>query len=212
MWIDVKQNTDEWFGMRVGKITSSKFSTIMANEGKAFGNPAVEYAEKLALERVTGKRDESASLSSKYLDRGHELEPDALKLYEFEQLCTVTNGGFNTNGENINGLDGNLGDSPDGVVLEDNGSVEVKSVIPKTHWKRLKKGGIDTSYKWQIQGHIWLGNYDYCDFVSYCPEMPDGKRLFVERVLLDVDMITRLNKRIIQFELMIEKNIEILKS
>lgn len=203
MFIDVEQNTDEWFELRIGKATSSKFGAIMANEGKAFGPPAVEYAEKIALEIVTGERDESSSFSNSYMERGHELEPIAKDEYEIETFSKVTNGGFNS-------CD-NLGDSPDGNVGKD-GCVEIKSVIPKTHWKRLKKGGYDTAYKWQIQGHIWLGEKQWCDFVSYCPEMPQSKRLYVYRVERDEDMISRMELRIEDFMLLVESNIEILKS
>jgi len=203
MFIDVEQNTDEWFELRIGKATSSKFGAIMANEGKAFGPPAVEYAEKIALEIVTGERDESSSFSNSYMERGHELEPIAKNEYETETFSKVTNGGFNS-------CD-NLGDSPDGNVGKE-GCIEIKSVIPKTHWKRLKKGGYDTAYKWQIQGHIWLGEKQWCDFVSYCPEMPQSKRLYVCRVERDEDMISRMKSRIADFMLLVESNIEILKS
>ena len=46
MFIDVIQNTEEWFNLRIGKATSSNFAKIMANNNKAFGNPAIEYAQK----------------------------------------------------------------------------------------------------------------------------------------------------------------------
>ena len=46
---DVIQNTEEWFDLRAGKLTSSSFSKIMANEDKAFGNPAKDYAVRIAL-------------------------------------------------------------------------------------------------------------------------------------------------------------------
>ena len=37
---DVEQNTDEWLNLRIAKITGSSISKIMANYGKAFGDPA----------------------------------------------------------------------------------------------------------------------------------------------------------------------------
>ena len=36
-FIDVEQNSDEWYELRGGKLTSSKLGTIMASYGKAFG-------------------------------------------------------------------------------------------------------------------------------------------------------------------------------
>lgn len=201
MFIDVKQNTEEWFNLRLGKATSSNFAKIMANEGKAFGNPAIEYAQKVALERVTGKRDESSSYSNKYMERGVELEPIAVDLYEVETLYTVTNGGFNDHDT--------IGDSPDGNVGA-KGCIEVKSVIANTQWKRLKNGGLDPAYKWQVQGHIWLGDKDWCDFVSYCPEMPEGKQLYIFRVERDEELIKRMQARLAEFEELVKENVEIL--
>jgi len=201
MWIDVVQNTEEWFDLRLKKVTSSNFDKIMANEGKAFGNPAIEYAQKVALETVTGKRDERG-FKGKYFDDGHELEPIAIDLYEQETFTEVTNGGFNSCER--------LGDSPDGNIGK--GCTEVKSVLANTQWKRIKKGGYDLSYKFQIQGHIWLGEKEWCDFISYCPEMPENKQLYTFRVERDEDMIDRMKQRIgIDFLKEVDKHVKLLK-
>jgi len=205
MWIDVNQNTEEWFSLRLGKATSSNFAKIMANEGKAFGTPAIEYAQKIALEIVTNERDESSSFKNGYMERGHELEPVAVELYEIETFCEVTKGGFHYSD------DKKLGDSPDGNVGT-NGCIEIKSVIPNIQWKRIKKGGVDSAYKWQIQGHLWLGEKEWCDFISYCPEMPVNKRLYIERVFPDPEMIERLNIRLKEFLIEVDNNVELLKS
>lgn len=201
MWVDVEQNTDEWFDLRLKKATSSNFGKIMANYGKAFGNPAIEYAQKLANERVTGLRDERG-FKGAYFDDGHEIEPIAIIAYEEDTFCNVTNGGFFHNGL--------LGDSNDGNVGEA-GCVEVKGVIQNTQWKRLKKGGYDTAYKWQIQGHLWLGNKEWCDFISYCPEMPENKRLYTYRVFRNDIMISQMKERIeIEFLNEVDENVKIL--
>jgi len=202
VWIDVDQNSEEWFNLRLGKATSSNFSKIMANNGKAFGIPAVEYAQKVALEMVTGMRDESNSYSNAFMERGHELEPIAKELYEIENFCQVTNGGFNDCGR--------IGDSPDGNVGE-KGCIEIKCVIPNTQWKRIKKGGIDPAYKWQIQGHLEYGQKEWCDFISYCPEMPEKKQLHVYRVYRDEEMISDMKDRVGKFLMEVDKNVELLK-
>lgn len=204
MWVDVEQNSEEWFNLRMGKITSSNFDKIMANEGKSFGNPAIEYAQKVALEIVTGNLDETASYSNSYMERGQDLEPIALQEYEAEYLYSVGNGGFNMS------EDKRLGDSPDGIV--ENGCIEIKSVIPKTQWKRIKSNPFDTSYKWQVYGHILIGGYDWCDFISYCPEMPENKRLIVTRIHKDEEMIERLSNRLELFIKEVDKHVQILNS
>ena len=203
MWVDVQQNSEEWFDLRLKKVTSSNFGKIMANMGKAFGNPAIEYAQKIANEIVTGERD-TRGFKGAYFDDGHEIEPIAKQSYERDNFCTVTNGGFFSKNR--------LGDSNDGNVGK-KGCVEIKGVIQNTQWKRLKKGGYDLAYKWQIQGHIWLGNKEWCDFISYCPEMPENKRMYVFRVYRDNEMIKQMKKRIsVDFLKEIDINVNILKA
>lgn len=202
MWINVQQNTPEWDALRLGKATSSNFDKIMANEGKAFGNPAIEYAQKIALEVVMGVKDESDEFRSGYMDMGTQYEPVARERYEMETFTDVINGGFNDWGT--------WGDSPDGNINPD-GCLEIKCVIPKTHWNRLKKGGYDLSYKWQICGHIWLGEKEWCDFVSFCPWMPENKQLYINRVYRDEDMIKRLESRLTDFNDKVLEHIFLLK-
>jgi len=73
---DVDQNTDEWFAMRAGLLTSSKLGTVMANYGKAFGDPAKKYAVNIAIEQITGQPIPS-TFSNDHMERGHEQEPVA---------------------------------------------------------------------------------------------------------------------------------------
>jgi len=201
MWVDVQQNTPEWHDLRIGRITSSNFDKIMANEGKAFGNPAIKYARKKALERVTGLIDDTDNFTNIYMDRGNEFEPVAIEKYEIQTLNIVTNGGFN--------YWDLIGDSPDGNVGP-NGCCEVKTVIANTQFERLEKGGYDKSYKWQIQGHLMPKEKEWCDFISFCPEMPADKQVYVYRVYKDDDMQRRLMERIDEFDKEIHSRVLIL--
>jgi len=195
-WYNIEQNSDEWFQLRLGKYTASNFGKICANMGKAFGSPAVKYARKKALEQVTQELDETDNFTNAYMQRGHELEPIAIELYELQTFNEVTNGGFYCNDI--------YGDSPDGLVGSD-GCIEVKSVIPFTHWERIEKGGIDTAYKWQIQGHLLLSGRFWCDFISYCPEFKP-KPLYICRVERDEKMLKQLSERLDEFhELVLKK-------
>lgn len=174
-WHDVEQNSNEWLDLRTGKATASKFGTIMANFGKAFGEPARAYALDVALEVVTGNRADPG-YSNSHMERGHEQEPVARMLYEEADFVDVTNGGFFDCGA--------YGDSPDGLVGDD-GIIEIKSVIPKVHYATLKRGAPDPTYKWQLLGHLDCSGREWVDFVSYCEAFPTQHQLIVHRLHKD---------------------------
>lgn len=199
---DVQQNTDAWQALRCGKATASNFACFMANEGKAFGEPARRYALQLALEQHTGKKAEH-SFSTEHMERGHEQEPVARMLYEEDFFATVTNGGFfcwET-----------YGDSPDGLVNDD-GIIEIKSVIAPVHYATLKRGTFDPAYRWQLVGHLDCTERAWVDFISYCSDFTESKRLLAYRLTRDecAEEIERLRERRSKFlELVAEIRAEI---
>ena len=203
----VEQNTAEWFKLRLGKITSSQLGKIMANYGKPFGKPAIEYAQAIALEHVMGVKDEVSGFKNDNMDRGHEFEPAAIKAYEKAMGVTVDEGGFYH--ERTDELVA-LGDSNDGDCLFD-GCIEVKTRIPKVMWARMKKGGVDPTYKWQVHGHLWVGQKKWCDFVDFCPEFPENKQLLIYRVDRDEAIIEQMVGRVNEFRKVVEDHIEILE-
>ncbi len=166
---DVQQNSDEWLELRLGKVTCSNFSTIMANQGKAFGDPAKKYAVQLALEQITGMRSAN-NFSSEHTERGHMQEPIARMLYEDSYYCDISNGGFFCWGK--------YGDSPDGLVSTD-GVIEIKSVISSVHYDTLRRGAPDPAYRWQLIGHLDCTQRDYVHYVSYCADFPEGNQIIV---------------------------------
>lgn len=172
IFLDVEQGTEDWFGPRLGKVTSSKFGCFMANDGKAFGEPAKRYALQLALERITNRRAEG--FSNEHMERGIAQEPLARMLYEEERFVKVANGGFFDCGE--------YGGSPDGLVGDD-GIIEIKSVIAPVHFDTLRRDSFDPSYRWQMVGHLdCSGDRQWVDFVSYCPDFPEDTQLLVYRL------------------------------
>jgi len=168
---DIVQNDVEWFELRGGKLTASKLGVIMANYDKAFGSPAKNYAVKIALEQIKGKYIESG-YSNDHMLRGVDQEPIARELYEEETFCDVKNGGFFCSDT--------TGDSPDGLVNDD-GVIEIKSVIYNIQYANIKRGGFDPAYKWQCVGHLKYTGRDWIDFISYCAEFPEGKQLYIFR-------------------------------
>ena len=170
-WHDVEHNTPEWDALRLGKATASSYPKFMANNGRAFGDPAKRYALQIALERVTGQKSEY-SFRSDDMERGHEQEPIAKMLYEELTFSDVTNGGF---------FDwGDWGDSPDGLI-DDDGVLEIKCVIAPVHHATIRRGKFDPAYKWQIVGHLDGTGRDWVDFASFCSDYPEHQRLVTYR-------------------------------
>ncbi|MBQ0364982.1 YqaJ viral recombinase family protein [Providencia rettgeri] len=200
---DVEQNSDDWESLRVGKVTSSNAPLFMANYGKAFGDPAKKYALQIALERITGAKAEY-NYSNKHMERGHEQEPIARMLYEDTTFSYVLNGGFFDCGD--------YGDSPDGIVENSKGIIEIKSVIASVHYATLTRNSFDPSYKWQLISHLDCTQMDWVDFVSYCADFPEGKQLIIHRLNKDdfQDEISQLQERRNQFLELIKTTQEII--
>jgi hypothetical protein len=190
-YYDVEQNSDEWFEMRSGLVTSSKLGLVMANYGKSFGEPAKKYAVNVAIEQITGAPI-SDGYSNAHTERGHEQEPVARYLYEEETFCSVSNGGFF--------CDSFFGDSPDGLVGKD-GCIEIKSVIPSVHFANIKRGCIAPAYRWQCIGHLMFTGREWLDFISYCEQFPEDKKLYTYRIYRDslIEEFSMLSERLDKF-------------
>ena len=195
MWVDIQQNTDEWLLLRSGKVTGSAVGKVMANYGKAFGDPAKKLAVDIAVQQLTGRITES-SYSNSHMERGHEQEPIARAMYEDMFFCDVTNGGFFDNGF--------TGCSPDGLC--DGGIIEIKSVIASQQYKTLKKDGFDSAYKWQVIFNLNDSDADWIDYVSYCSEFPFDRQLFVKRYFKHefTEEIAIMNDRLGEFKVLVD--------
>jgi len=188
---NVDQNEDDWWQLRCGKLTSSNLGKVMANLGKAFGEPAKKLAVNIAVQQITGKIDQNG-FSNEHTDRGHEQEPIARMLYEDETFCNVSNGGFFCSET--------IGCSPDGLV-SDCGAIEIKSVIASTHFATVKRQNVDPAYKWQCIGNLKFTGRDWLDFISYCADFPQGKQLYIHRLNKEnfADEFKAIDNRIDEF-------------
>ena len=188
---DIEQNSDIWYGMRGGRLTSSNLGKVMANMGEPFGDPAKKYAVQIAIEQITGKPI-SSSYSNSHMERGTEQEPLARMLYEEETFSTVSNGGFFCSDD--------IGCSPDGLVFDD-GAIEIKCVIESVHYANVKRQNVDPAYKWQCVGNMKFTGRDWLDFVSYCSTYPDDKQLYTYRLHKDAyqDEFNQIDERVGHF-------------
>lgn len=180
---DVEQGSDAWFELRRGMLTGSAFKELMSGESTK-GYFGLIY--KTIAEIITEEVEEN--YKSDAMQRGNDLEEDARILYEDIKGVIVREVGFVTNDLVFSDY---VGISPDGMVEEDNGMIEIKCPMPKTHIGYLEKGVLPNEYKWQVQGQLLVTGSDYCDFMSYHPSI----KPMIIRVYPDVKMHDELKMR-----------------
>lgn len=203
-WLDIEQNTDEWFAVRAGRLGGSSVKHVMANYGKAFGDPAHRLALKLAIEQETNQYI-TDTYFNKHMLRGQEEEPIARKLYEDTTFSEVYNGGYYIYADD-------MGCSPDGNVYKD-GLIEIKSRMYHIHAANIRRGKYDPSDKWQLVYDLLCSNRDWIDYNSFCLSYPKKTKLFIDRVrAVDVsNEISMVKTRVDEFRKLIDEKRKLIK-
>lgn len=179
---NVEQGSNAWHELRIGRITGSRFSDLMAGESTATYKGLIYEMIGQILSETTEE-----SYSNQYMERGKELEPEARQFYEEQNDLIVEEVGFVTN---LDIYPEYIGVSPDGVI--DKGLLEIKCPIMKTHIGYLESGKLPSAYKWQVQGQLLITGQEFCDFMSYYP----GIKPFIITVEPDKEMHEQLLERI----------------
>lgn len=164
---DIEQRSEAWHALRCGMPTASAFSLIVTSRGEESKSLA-GYAYTLAAEKYAGKPvDEFAA--TPYMERGREMESQAIAFYEFMKDQTVTPVGFVTDDSRSEGC------SPDGLV-GDAGLVEIKCLKAKNHVETIlyhqKHRRCPTDYVQQTQGQIMICGRAWCDLIFFHPDLP----------------------------------------
>lgn len=184
--IDCEQNTEQWLLARLGIPTASEFHRILsAGRADRPSETRRRYLYKLVAERLTGVPGDNGH--SRHMDRGHDDEEPAAHDYAFRRDCQVDTIGFMRHG--------NVGFSPDRIVVNQPGYVEIKSRLPDLQLQLLDDGEVPPEHWAQIQGGLWISGYEWCDFVAYSAGLP----LFVKRVVPDAEYIEYLAGHVAQF-------------
>jgi putative phage-type endonuclease len=171
------QGSPEWFSARLGKATASKITDILSTLKTGESASRKNYRVELVCERLTGLKAEG--YTNHHMERGTSLEPIARALYEFKNDVVVDEIGFAEH-PTIE----MTGASPDGLVGKD-GLVEIKCPTAGNHVDTILSGKSPSKYYAQMQWQMVCTGRDWCDFVSYCPEVGEHLALFVTRVHRD---------------------------
>lgn len=194
---DVAQNSNEWFELRLGRITASNMDDIAdcyTQKGK-LKESSNAYINKLVFERMTKQVISEQGFAAAAMQWGRDNERDAINavaehLKENIDTCGVYESPY-----------GFLA-SPDGVIHDDEFNtipVEVKCPFnPNNHIDNVLTGSLFERYKWQVHAQIVALKAPYGYFASFDPRLDGAAQLHVMRVNACNDMgetiITQVGK------------------
>lgn len=199
--IELVQGTDEWRAARAGKITASRLSDVMAKIKTGEASTRREYRWQLLTERLTGQPVEG--YSNKAMEWGTAHEAEAREAYEAETGEIVERVGFVVL---VHPKLTAVGCSPD-FLIGDKGGGEIKCPYSSVVHVQTIKGGMPPEHKPQVQGSMWITGREYWDFISFDPRMPEGLRLYVERIKRDDAYIRELEAEVIRMDAEIERDL-----
>lgn len=195
---DIEQGSDLWKKIRLGKLTASRMSDVLAAKTTAARR---NYMAQIVAERLTGSVTESFTDGA--MAWGTEHEPLARAEYEILTGSTVDQVSF-IDHPTIEWC----GASPDGIVSSI-GLVEIKCPNTATHIDYLLGKKPPAKYIPQMALQLACTGRKWCDFVSYDPRMPEKHRLFVVRYKPDEAYLEKIEEEasifLIEVEEMIEK-------
>lgn len=176
------QGDAEWRAARCGKITGSRFRAVM-DLNRRTGKPNASrraLVETLRKELLFGVPEEVEE--NEYMAHGKAMEPRARGYYEFLNDCECA----------VPALMRHLtipyiAYSPDGLVGK--GMIEIKSpFLEARHLRTVESKSVPDDYLPQVQGGMWVCEREWCDYISYFPEIS----VEIIRVYRDDKYIERL--------------------
>jgi len=187
----IKQGTQEWKMLRLGKVTASRVADVIAKTKSGYGASRENYMAQLICERLAETVAESYTNAA--MLHGTETEPLARAAYESYADVLVDEVAFVPHP-----IIEMAGASPDGLVGE-YGLLEIKCPNTATHIDTLLNNQVPTKYFTQMQWQMACTRRAWCDFVSFDPRLPNGLQLFVKRVEYDTEYAEMLASEVFDF-------------
>ena len=215
------QHSLDWYRARLGHFTGSQVGRLMKNgrKGAEWSADSITYIKEVVAERLLNpvvttiddyfeKYLYLVNKSSKMTVWGLDNEDYALGAYTSITKRKVSHCGSLPH-ESVQCF----WDSPDGLLLDDNGVVEAKCPSPKTHTEYLINvktpedlKSVEPEFYWQAISHMAVTGAQFCDWMSYCKfsQIP----LHIIRFERDEDIIAQLLERIQKADEMAQELIE----
>lgn len=184
---NVEPGSAEWLRVRLGIPTASNFHKILTPKTQKFSAQARGYAFRLIAEKLLNESTDTLDFIE-HVQRGKELEPQAVKMFELvEEVSTAPVGFIATD-------DMACGASPDRLIQGEAAALEVKCPAAWTHLEYLIDG-FGADYVVQAQGQNYVGEFEYVVRWSFHPRMPPR----LEKTYRDETLIANLKAAIGQF-------------
>lgn len=196
----MEQRSEEWFAARLGKVTGSRVSDIMARTKSGPAASRQNYMAELICQRLTGKMEERFTTAA--MQRGVDIEPKARAIYMLETGEIVAETGLVIHPDIPD-----FGASPDGLVGLD-GLIEIKCPNTWTHIETLRSGKPKKEYFVQMQAQMACTDRQWCDFISYDDRLPEDMAYFCKRINRDDDFIAEMLEEINAFLKELESTIQ----
>jgi len=164
IYIECVQGSREWLEARLGIPTASEFDRILTPKTLKPSAQAEKYLHQKVAEWATGQVVEVETRIYS-MDRGIELEQEAVEFYELTTGYATTPAGFCLLD------DRSAGASPDRFAGEE-GLLEIKCPLASTHVGYLLAGTLPADYVLQTQGQLYVTGRRWVDFLSYMPGLP----------------------------------------
>ena len=182
---DIVQKSDAWFELRQKYCLSASNATAIITAGVGL--------ESLCWTAIAERRSSKVveHYSNEHTERGIELEPQAITIYELETGSEVEEVGFITN----NKISDVGGVSPDGIISKD-GMVEVKCPDDVKFLKLLAefnetgKITIEKGYYRQMQMQMMFAERKWNDYVVFNPNF--SPNIIIQRVEPDKEVVEKL--------------------
>lgn len=177
---NVEQGGEDWMRLRLGVITASEVSNVIAKprSGTAWTDMKKAYFHTLLAEVCTGV---SPEVNAKALAWGKQHEMDARTLFEFTSGVQVTEAPIIYRDESLR-----TACSPDGLCSNEFG-LELKCPFTSRDFVKFRLGGFDaikSAYMAQVQYSMWVTGKDAWFFANYDPRM---KREGIHHVVVERD-------------------------
>jgi putative phage-type endonuclease len=191
-YVDVPQGGPEFLLARAGSLGASQVHDAIASTKTGAAASVDKIMTQLIIESITGQP--TPPFQSAAMKQGNEREPDARIGYEFTTNSTVKQVGLFRH-PRIQRTHA----SPDGLIVDTKGGLEIKCPLSHTQLELLLTEKIPARYQTQMYWQMACAGLDWVDFCSYDPAFPEEGRFFIKRIERDDAKISALEEKVEAF-------------